>query len=103
HATLIEGAWPVPSGQPVPPADGVITQPIGVVVVQQVAVALGLHVGDVAPLVARASTTPATIPARIVGIFEIPEPTDALWNDDRQVLEGVRDTGTYRTLGPFFA
>jgi hypothetical protein len=101
RAALLAGAWPtgaVPAGP-----DGLPSEPIEVAVVEAVATALGLEVGDVVPLVARASTAPTPIPVRLVGIFAITTPTDPFWNEDAQLVSGIVDRGQYRSLGPFFA
>lgn len=93
HATLIEGTWlserATQSGA------------IEVVVVEGAAMALGLKVGDALTLVARPSTDPQVIEARLVGVFRIAAPDDAYWNDDEQLVAGLRDNGQYRTVGPF--
>jgi hypothetical protein len=85
HATLLEGGWPT----------GAASEPIEVAVVQAVATALDLQVGDVVSLGAHR--------ARLVGIFAVNTPTDPYWTGDAQLISGIADRGQYRTLGPFFS
>jgi hypothetical protein len=103
HATLVDGSWPAADPAPLATDVGAPAEPIDVALIQGVATDLGLVVGDVAPLVARASSSPLAIPARVVGIFTVPQPADPFWNGDSQLATGIVQTGQYRTLGPFFA
>lgn len=92
HTTLVDGAWPAERG-----ASG----PIQVVVVDAVATALHLHVGDAVPLVAHPSEQPQAVPARLVGIFSVTSPADPYWSGDDQLTTGIHENRTYRSLGPF--
>ncbi|TAJ99083.1 MAG: ABC transporter permease [Chloroflexota bacterium] len=93
HATLVDGAWPVDSGGP--------AEPIQVVVVDAVAQAMRLDVGDELSLVAHPSFGPLAVPVRLVGVFAVNEMTDSYWRGDEQLLAGITDNGQYRALGPF--
>jgi FtsX-like permease family len=93
HATLADGAWPADA------SDSRAT--IQVVVADAVATSLHLRVGDTVPLVAHASENPLAVPARLVGIFSVTSPTDPYWSGDDQLITGIHENGTYRTLGPF--
>lgn len=92
HAALVDGAWPAdagPSGQ------------IEVVVVDDAASALGLHVGDVLALVAHPSEHPVAVPVRLVGTFSVGASDDPYWNGEDQLFAGLHENGSYRTFGPF--
>ena len=65
------------------------------------AAALGLVVGDDLGLVAHSSDQPVAVPARLVGTYAVDSGADALWHGDERLLNGVEDTGSYRTFGPF--
>jgi hypothetical protein len=93
RATLLDGAWP----------SGGSTETVDVAVVEPVAAALDLQLGDVVPLGARPPTGSTPIQVRLVGIFAVNAPTDAFWNGDAQLVSGIVDRGQYRTLGPFFS
>ncbi|HYK95300.1 MAG TPA: FtsX-like permease family protein [Candidatus Dormibacteraeota bacterium] len=92
HATLVGGAWPAERGS---------SGPIQVVVVDAVATALHLRVGDSVPLVAHPSEQPLAVPARLVGIFSVTSAADPYWSADDQLATGIHENGTYRNLGPF--
>lgn len=101
HTRLLAGVWP-PADPPDTTTGGRSPDTIRVALVDTVATELGLEVGEEAPLVARASSDAVTIPALVVGIFAINDPADPYWNADQQLVSGIRQTGGYRTLGPFF-
>jgi hypothetical protein len=92
HATLVEGAWPDGAS----PTSGLV----GVAVLDSVATALQLKIGDAVPLVAHPSEHPEAVQARLVATFSVNSTADPYWSDD-QLLTGIHDNGTYRTLGPF--
>jgi hypothetical protein len=93
HAKLVGGAWPEDGTGP--------SEPLQVVVVDSVATALHLAVGDELRLVAHPSTQPLPVPVRLVGIIAVDAPDDPYWNDDQQLVTGIRENGQYRTFGPF--
>ena len=87
HATLIAGVWPGPDGDSSP-----------VAVESRVAGALGLGVGDELELVSRRAGTSVRI--EIVGLYGIDDPDDGFWSDEL-LLDGVVDSNSFRTFGPF--
>lgn len=93
HGTLVDGAWPADTAGS--------SEPIQVVVVDAVASALGLHVGDEVSLVAHPSEQPTAVPVRLVGIFAIGSADDPYWNGEDQLFAGLHENGSYRTFGPF--
>ncbi len=92
HATLVDGSWPVDAGG---------ADPLQVVVVDGVARALGLHVGDQLALAGRRIDNAVDIPVRLVGVFSVDSTTDPYWYGDQRLITGVEDNGSYRTFGPF--
>jgi FtsX-like permease family len=92
HATLVGGTWP---------HDRAGSGPIEVVVVDAVARALQLSVGDQLSLAAHQFGREVPIPVRLVGIFTIDAPGDPYWYSDSQLINGIVQTGSDRTFGPF--
>jgi ABC-type antimicrobial peptide transport system permease subunit len=92
HATLVDGAWP---GE-----RAAATGPIEVAILENVADALALRVGDQLSLVAHPSNNPLEVPVRVVGIVTI-DPDGAYWYADDQLITGLHDNGHYQTFGPF--
>ncbi len=93
HATLVSGTWPANSAGP--------SDPMQVVVLDTVATALDLSVGDAIPLVAYPTGAPLELRARLVGTFAVPSVDDPYWNADPQLLTGLDEGGSSRTFGPF--
>ena len=93
HARLVQGGWPADSGDP--------RRGIQVAVVDAVAAALHLGVGDELSLVSHHLDQTLVVPVRLVGIFAIDAPDDPYWNEDQQLVTGIADNGSYRTFGPF--
>lgn len=94
HATLVAGIWPGEATTALPPT-------IEVVVAQPAADALGLHVGDDIPVIARPGGGPTAIPLRLAGIYTPKDPTDGYWNRSAELLTGIHLNPRYRTFGPF--
>ncbi len=93
HATLVAGDWPAQAGS---------SGPMQVVVVDGVATALHLAVGDeVSLVVTRSFGTQATIPVRLSGIFSVDAATAPYWYGDQQLISGVDESGASHTYGPF--
>ncbi len=94
RATLVGGTWPES-------ASATTGDPVPVAVADVVALPLGLAVGQELALTSRLD--PDTIlPARIVGIFRIDDPSAPAWWDERQVLDGLVTSDDFATHGPFF-
>jgi hypothetical protein len=88
HASLTDGAWPAAG-------DG----PVQVTISAAAADALGWAVGDEMVLTNRRDDS-FSLPIRVVGIFQPNDLTDAFWRNDPQLLNGVTESGSYRTFGP---
>jgi hypothetical protein len=86
HATLIDGAWPVPGGAQV-------------AVSAAVAETLGVGVGDPVTTENRRDSDLA-VTVEISGVFEVGDPTDVYWLDDRLMLEGMVESANFTTVGP---
>jgi ABC-type lipoprotein release transport system permease subunit len=91
HASLVEGQWSAPA---VAPGD-----PVEVVIGEGVAETLGLRVGDDLALQNRLDEE-LTVPVRIVGIFRVTDPSDSVWFNESQMLDGLTESDQYRTFGP---
>jgi hypothetical protein len=94
HAGLIDGVWPAVGGS--------ATNSIPVAVSEQVAISLGLAVGDRLALQSRVNAGFAVL-VEIGGIFRIDDPGAAFWLGDPQALDGVVTSERFVTHGPFFA
>ncbi len=90
HARLTEGAWPVAGGG----------SAVEVALSAATATQLGLSVGDQLTLASRVEQG-FEVPVRVVGVFELNDPTDPYWWDSPLLLEGQVESDTYRTFGPF--
>ena len=93
HATLIDGAWP---------ASGGAGTPVEVALVEPVADALGLHVGDVVPLESRVGED-RIVDVIVAGVYRPNDPTERYWFGDPSLTEGLVESEQYRTFGPFLA
>lgn len=91
HATLTSGTWP---------SDAAATGPTQVVVLDSVAEALGLSIGDPVTLVAHAAQSPVTVSAQVIGTFSITDPTERYWDQDEQLTTGLHVNSQNRTFGP---
>ncbi|MDH3538943.1 MAG: ABC transporter permease [Acidimicrobiia bacterium] len=89
HATVVDGAWPAPGGEPHQTA-----------VSQSTATLLGLSVGDELAMINRRDRS---ISARVMiaGIYRIDDPNDPYWYADELDLNGVQERSSFRTFGPF--
>ncbi len=94
RATLVDGAWPEA-------VSATAADPVPVAVADVVAIPLGLGVGQELALTSRLDAN-RTVPARIVGIFRIDDPSAPAWWDERQVLDGLVTSDDFATHGPFF-
>ena len=93
HATLLDGAWPTVGGA---------GAPLEVAIVEPVADALGLHVGDVLPLESRVGED-RVVQAVVAGVYRPNDPTEPYWFGDPSLTEGLVESEQYRTFGPFLA
>jgi FtsX-like permease family len=93
HATLISGAWPADRAGS--------SGPIDVVVLDAVATALGLDVGDTLSIVAHPAVDPLEVPIRLAGVFAIDDGADPYWSADEQLLTGIEASGDHGLFGPF--
>ncbi len=92
HAHLIGGAWPSSGSQ---------SDALQVVVVDAVASALQLSVGDELELAAPNVSGASSVPVSIVGIFSVDDAADPYWYGDTQLSSGITKSGSDRVLGPF--
>ena len=90
HAELIDGAWPTTQ------AAGA---PVEVAVVEPVADALGLRVGDRVPLESRVGED-RILDVVVAGIYRPNDPTERYWFGDPSLTEGLVESEQYRTFGP---
>ena len=93
HAALVDGAWPDGTAQP----DG----DLPVAVAERVASGLGLELGERLPLRSQLDDG-LVVPARVVAIFRIDDPTDPFWWDETLALEGLVSSERFDTHGPLF-
>lgn len=93
HVTLIEGSWP---------GTAAASAPLQVAVLQPIATALGLHVGDTRSLVSRLDPN-TTVDVAISAIYIPADPNAPYWWDDRALTRGVVESPNYRTFGPLLA
>lgn len=92
HATLLDGAWPLP---------GQASGPIPVAVSEEIAALLQMEAGD--ELILAGRVRDATEQAiRIAAVYRIDNATDPFWWQDQGQLTGVRTRGSYRIIGPLF-
>ncbi len=89
RASLVSGRWPGQSG---PPYETALNQPA--------ADALGIDVGDEIEV---ANRRDPDFGARIVvvGTYQVDDPTDPYWFQDRLALQGQVESTSFRTFGPF--
>ncbi|HEY7024097.1 MAG TPA: ABC transporter permease [Candidatus Limnocylindrales bacterium] len=92
HAHLTQGAWP---------ASGNASDPLQVVVLDAVASALNLSIGDHVTLTASNVGKTAPVPVQIVGTFAVNDPDDPYWYGEDQLTTGIVQSGSDRVLGPF--
>ena len=91
HATLVTGTWPETA------AAGA---PVQLAVLDSVAATLGIQAGDALELESRRGET-VTLPATVVGIYRPIDPAEPYWWNDPALLEGLVESESYRTFGPF--
>lgn len=89
HATILEGAWPESAAEPYQAA---IPEPV--------ARQLALTLGDELTMTSRTdrSIQPAV---RIGGIYTIDDPQDPFWYEDELLVNGIVESSSFRTFGPF--
>lgn len=90
HAHLVRGRWPADAGADLESA-----------VTEAGAVALGVDTGSVLEVASKLDPG-RRFSVRIVGVFALDDPADALWGSDRVVLTGTEKLGSFTTIGPLF-
>jgi hypothetical protein len=94
HATLTAGSWPAQTTAG--------SGPMEVALLDSIARRLDLTAGEELDLTGRSFGKPVPLPIRIVGLFRIDDPADRYWQDDAQLINGVFDSDSFRSIGPFF-
>jgi len=89
HARIVDGAWPAPGAEPLEAA-----------LSSGAADGLGLDVGDVVTLSARAGEE-RTVEVRVVGRWEPIDPDEPYWLGDVLALTGVSEGASFTLRGPF--
>ncbi|MDH3300731.1 MAG: hypothetical protein OES24_09520, partial [Acidimicrobiia bacterium] len=90
HAGLLDGLWPSPEER-----DGAA---LVAAISQRAADELGVAVGDELKLNDRRSGRHFTV--RLVGVFEVSDPTSPFWLDDDLLTVGVSETLSTTAVGP---
>lgn len=91
HATLVEGTWPQSGDEPYEVATSL-----------EAARLLDLQLGDEFQVVNRRDEV-VQPRVRIVGIYEIDNPSDPYWYGDELDINGIRVGGSFTTFGPLVA